>query len=366
MAQSSRGTKRIYKAFGLAWTVVTVMVAAALPTARPAGADPLSDARTLAAQLSTQLQVDGTRLDVLGQQYDVAQQRVAQLDGQIAQAQAQIAQTTEQVDVDRNALRADAVTAYMAGSTATGLESVFSAGGDTASADMEYRSVASGNLLSTMDRLHRAQNDLAAQMSSLQATQQQAQAAADAVAASRAQAQSVEQAQQEALSQANGQVKSILAAQQAAAEAAQRQAFLARQAASVSSSVGRWSGVANAPAAGGAAQAIQAAVSQLGVPYQWGGESPGQGFDCSGLTQWAWGQAGVGIPRTAAAQYDAITHVPMSDVQPGDLIFWTEGGSISHVGIYVGNGEVVHAPSTGSVVRYQAVWENGLVGAGRP
>ena len=84
------------------------------------------------------------------------------------------------------------------------------------------------------------------------------------------------------------------------------------------------------------------------MPYQWGGETPGVGFDCSGLTQWAWGQAGVGLPRTAAAQYDAITHVPLSALQPGDLVFWGDGGGISHVAMYVGGGDVVHAPSTGS------------------
>ena len=101
------------------------------------------------------------------------------------------------------------------------------------------------------------------------------------------------------------------------------------------------------------------------MPYVWGGESPGQGFDCSGLTQWSWRQAGVSLPRTAAAQYDAIPHVPLSDLQPGDLLFWGFGG-ISHVGMYVGGGDIINAPETGEVVRIEAIWNNGLVGAGRP
>ena len=63
---------------------------------------------------------------------------------------------------------------------------------------------------------------------------------------------------------------------------------------------------------------MAAAQSQLGVPYHWGGESPGVGFDCSGLTQWAWGRAGVSIPRTAQEQYDAIAHVSLASLQPGD------------------------------------------------
>jgi cell wall-associated NlpC family hydrolase len=103
------------------------------------------------------------------------------------------------------------------------------------------------------------------------------------------------------------------------------------------------------------------------VPYVWGGETPGVGFDCSGLTQWAWGQAGVGIPRTAQAQYDAITHVSLSDLEPGDLLFWNDGtSSIQHVAMYVGGGTVIQAPETGENVSYASIWNNGLVGAGRP
>jgi cell wall-associated NlpC family hydrolase len=73
----------------------------------------------------------------------------------------------------------------------------------------------------------------------------------------------------------------------------------------------------------------------------------------------------VDLPRTAAAQYGAVAHIPLSDLQPGDLVFWGYGG-IDHVGIYVGGGDVVHAPDTGTVVQVQAIWNNGLVGAGRP
>ena len=92
---------------------------------------------------------------------------------------------------------------------------------------------------------------------------------------------------------------------------------------------------------------MAAAKSQEGVPYRWGGESPGGGFDCSGLTQWAWGRAGVSLPRTAAAQYGAIAHVSLSSLEPGDLLFWGAGGGISHVGMYVGGGDVIDAPETG-------------------
>ena len=98
---------------------------------------------------------------------------------------------------------------------------------------------------------------------------------------------------------------------------------------------------ASGSSSGGGNAAVQAAESQLGVPYAWGGETPGQGFDCSGLTQWAWAQAGVSIPRTATAQYASIPHVSLSALQPGDLLFYKNldgDGIIDHVVMYVGSG----------------------------
>ncbi len=117
-----------------------------------------------------------------------------------------------------------------------------------------------------------------------------------------------------------------------------------------------------------------AAESQLGVPYAWGGESPGQGFDCSGLTQWAWAQAGVSIPRTATAQYASTSHVSLSALQPGDLLFYKNldgDGIIDHVVMYVGSGPygsttIIQAPYTGTTVSYSPIYYTDLVGAGRP
>ncbi|HVX23242.1 MAG TPA: family 43 glycosylhydrolase [Acidimicrobiales bacterium] len=120
--------------------------------------------------------------------------------------------------------------------------------------------------------------------------------------------------------------------------------------------------------------AVQAAVTQLGVPYVWGGQTPGAGFDCSGLVQWAWAQAGVHIPRTAAAQYAALPHVPLDALQPGDLLFYDNldgDGAIDHVVMYLGHGPdgpntVVQAPQTGQAVSYAPVSTSGLAGAARP
>jgi cell wall-associated NlpC family hydrolase len=101
--------------------------------------------------------------------------------------------------------------------------------------------------------------------------------------------------------------------------------------------------------------ALDWALAQVGTPYRWGGETPGVGFDCSGLVQAAYGAAGVTLPRTAQAQYDATTKLgPGDPIQPGDLLFFGSGRSdVTHVGIYVGDGEMVDAPHTGAYVRVQ-------------
>ncbi|HEY1466231.1 MAG TPA: C40 family peptidase, partial [Acidimicrobiales bacterium] len=112
--------------------------------------------------------------------------------------------------------------------------------------------------------------------------------------------------------------------------------------------------------------AVAAAESQIGVPYAWGAESPGVAFDCSGLTAWAWGQAGVSLPHFSGAQFSDSTPVPVSNLQPGDLLFYGPGGS-DHVAMYIGGGQMIEAPYTGASVWITAVRTgDGFVGAGRP
>jgi cell wall-associated NlpC family hydrolase len=95
-----------------------------------------------------------------------------------------------------------------------------------------------------------------------------------------------------------------------------------------------------------AVRAARIALRELGVPYVWGGESP-DGFDCSGLVQYAYARVGVALPRVAADQYAAGRHVALADLQIGDLVFFEHLG---HVGLYLGGGRFVHAPHTGAVV----------------
>ncbi|MEU0911708.1 NlpC/P60 family protein [Streptomyces althioticus] len=111
-------------------------------------------------------------------------------------------------------------------------------------------------------------------------------------------------------------------------------------------------GPGGAPASGRAAAAVAAARSALGRPYVWGANGP-SGFDCSGLTQWAYAQAGVALPRTSQAQRYAGRQVPLSEARPGDLVLYRSDAS--HVAMYMGNGQVIHAPYPGAPVRYDPV-----------
>jgi peptidoglycan DL-endopeptidase CwlO len=109
-----------------------------------------------------------------------------------------------------------------------------------------------------------------------------------------------------------------------------------------------------APAGFGKASAALAwAYAQLGKPYHYGGAGP-RSFDCSGLTMRAFAAAGVSLPHSAAAQQHAGRRVPLSQLQPGDLVFW--GSPAYHVGIYVGGGRIIDAPHTGTDVQIQALW----------
>lgn len=120
----------------------------------------------------------------------------------------------------------------------------------------------------------------------------------------------------------------------------------------------------NVPAVSGlAGVAIDAAMSQLGKPYRYATAGP-DSYDCSGLTHYAWAKAGVYLPRNSRAQMAATPRVPAAAAQPGDLIFYYS--PVSHVGIYLGGGQLVHAPNSGTTVKVATVRWNKVTGVGRP
>lgn len=121
----------------------------------------------------------------------------------------------------------------------------------------------------------------------------------------------------------------------------------------------------NVSGSGSAKSAIAEASKYLGRAYVWGGSNPSTGFDCSGLTQWSFKQAGVSLPRTAAQQYLATKKVSAGEAKAGDLVFFSYGSGIAHVGIYLGGGRMLDAQNNGVVVESLDWWNKYLVGYGR-
>lgn len=121
--------------------------------------------------------------------------------------------------------------------------------------------------------------------------------------------------------------------------------------------------IADLPASASARIAVQTAYEQIGKPYRWGAAGP-DSFDCSGLTMFAWRKAGVGLPHSSRAQFSATKRVARENLQPGDLVFF--GSPIHHVGIYIGNGNMINSPESGEHVGIRSMARRDYAGAGRP
>ena len=123
------------------------------------------------------------------------------------------------------------------------------------------------------------------------------------------------------------------------------------------------------PVTGVGDQAAAIAMNQVGTPYRFGGSSPA-GFDCSGLVQYSYARAGVSLPRTTRALWNNAAPVDRNRMRAGDLLFFNISGKMSHVGLYLGDGRFVHAPSSGKVVRIEDLrsdyYRRAFLRAGRP
>lgn len=189
----------------------------------------------------------------------------------------------------------------------------------------------------------------AGQQKVAQSTAQASQAAAQSAATQSANAASASQAKQQQASQASTQATAAQTQQTSTQQSSSTQT----QATTNNNNATQKSNNTNYGT--GAQAAISAAQSQIGVAYSWGGETPGVGFDCSGLTQWALAKAGVSIPRVTTAQESAGQRVSISQLQPGDLVFWGSAGSTYHVALYIGNNQYIHAPQPGQSVTIASI-----------
>ena len=386
-----------------------VSVAVMLPAApswadggsSPATAPTEASLQLQAQELAAQIQADGRQLDRMAEAYNAAVIRSGQLASQVAALQAQSAKTAAQASEARSVLREQAVLSYVVG----GAPLVGSVPGDPTQGRniaMSYAEILSGSQKRALDAYHRVMAAQAAESQQLSAAQHEVAVTLGSITADRAAATQADAARHQALAQVNGQLAVLVAQVQAQQQAAARAAALAREAASTppstakprtspppttspvsrspgspsttvappSSAQGGGNPSSGSPSSGstaqapGASKAIAYANAQLGKPYQWAGAGP-DSFDCSGLTMMAWAQAGIYVPHLAQDQYNLTQRIPLSSAIPGDLIFFGTPSNVGHVGLYIGNGQMIDAPQTGENVSIQSIYWSDLLGAGR-
>jgi cell wall-associated NlpC family hydrolase len=393
----------------LAPLVAATAAADPTPTTLPGPApnqSQINATQSQVSQIEATLTQEEQQTSVLDDKYNTAEQNLQDAQNQLQVLAASMVKAKAQVTLDKKLVASDAVAAYVYGTPATGFTSYFSSSVTMNQARNQYTDQIVGNLTIDETALQNSETRLQneevqqqsvasqAQMEATQAkslaTANEQEAAATKATLNQVQGQLAEEVAQAAIVEAQQEA----AAAAAAASAAQQQqaAAAAQAAAAVAGAVGgASSGAAATNAANGAATyvgpvggtgsgdgpqmaAVQAAVSQLGVPYVFGGEKFGVGFDCSGLVQWAWAQAGVSIPRTTETQWPALTHVSLDALEPGDLLFYYNldgDNQVDHVVMYTGSGPygadtVIQAPFTGSTVSYSPIFTEGLIGAARP
>jgi peptidoglycan DL-endopeptidase CwlO len=352
--------------------LVTVLSGTVVLATRPAFGDSITSARASAAAIEAELSATQNEMSALGQQYDAAHAKLDQINSSIATTKATINADQKQVTNDRSTLSRAAIANYVSDGSASSDNPIFANNEKTVGAATEYNQVAEGDISLAVDNLHTAENSLTAQQAQLQEQQGQAEQAVNTEQAAVNKNEQEIQAQKSALAKENGEIATLVQQQQAqqaqvAEQAAVQRVAAAQQTATLSPGL---NDAAPPPTASGGEGAVQAAESQLGVPYVWGGESPkgsaDPGFDCSGLVAWAWAQVGVDLPHYSGAQMSDSTPVPLNDLEPGDLLFYGPGGS-EHVAMYVGPGTMIEAPEAGQSVHMTGLrLGDGFVGAGRP
>ena len=348
----------------------------------PAFANPIDDKRAEAARLAQQLDAQNRQIEMLDEKYNQAVLHQADTQSALTTAEAQIQVADANLADARQRLAANAVDAYVHGGSTAIIDQLVGSSGQDMPVRKAYAETATGDEQQAVDALHAAVADLKAREATLQAAQSSAHDAVNQVGATRNATAAMVDTQQATLAQVQGQLAQLVAQQQAqlaAAQAAKAKADLAARAAAPLSEAPSNAGGHSSPHAGssgappvgppppaaaGASKAVATAEAQLGKPYQWGGAGP-DSFDCSGLTMYAWAAAGVSLAHSAATQYDETAHVPIADLQPGDLVFF--GSPPYHVGMFVGNGQMIDAPHTGANVEYDSIYWSGLLPyGGRP
>ena len=346
--------------------------------ALPAGASPQDDlrsARARAAALDAKIEAGNEEIAQLDEQFNLAQSKANAAADRIAAAKREFDATAARVTATQGRLAGRAATLYMRLGGSDPLPELNAANVNELGARAKYGEAAAARDTALLDAARVAQEDLKREEKNLERRRDAADTEARKVQAARQEVEAAVAEQQELLASVEGNIADLVhkisEEKRRADEARARAAMQAAQAAARPSgqSVGLSRGPsgtapANLPApSGAAATAVSVATQQLGKPYLYAGAGP-DSFDCSGLTMYAWGKAGVSMAHSATLQYTSFPHVPMDQLQAGDLLVF--GHPIHHVGMYVGNGTMIEAPHTGAFVRYASIYRRDYVGASRP
>ncbi|CAB4664326.1 unannotated protein [freshwater metagenome] len=342
-----------------------ILVPAVMPG--KVSADSIDQKRAQAANIADQLEKLAEQMGMLGEDYSEALQTQADLSVEIKQAQADVAAAEAELAEMRGTLYNSAVTQFMHGGRNSTLTNLFASSGGVQDALQrgQLTSIAMNQGSLTTDSLDSTAIELSKKKVVLEKKRKQAESLAEDVKSRQGAAESLSARYLELQSSVQGDLADLLREERQRRDA-QALADSQREAAGFKS---KYSSLqkkyGNIPSVSARAQtAVRAALTQLGVPYRYGQSSPGKAFDCSGLTTYAWGKAGVGLPRNSRRQYNALPKIPKQMAQAGDLIF--TGSPIHHVGIYLGNGTMVHAPQTGDVVKVGPIRWWKVVGVVRP
>lgn len=349
--------------------MATALLSVVVPVAVPGGAsaEPVDDKRRQVAALADELERMTERLDALAEDYVEAVALEEELSGEIAEAQAEVSAAEAQLAQMRGTLYLSAVTQFMHGGRNSTLTNLLASDGGLQDALQrgQLTSIALNQGSLTTDSLDATATELTKKRKVLERKRAQAESVAENVLRRQGATEELAAKFAQLKNSAQGELAVLLREEQErrerlALEEAEREANSFKN--KYSSVQAKYRNIPRVSARSQAA--IRYALSQLGTPYRYAMSSPGKGFDCSGLTAYAWGKAGVSLPRNSRRQYNALPKVPKELAQPGDLIF--NGSPIHHVGIYLGGGRMVHAPQTGDVVKVGPIRWWKVVGVVRP
>ena len=361
-AMSSPPTQRHRRRLGpVVAAVVLTAVLATLAGAGTAGADQIHQKRVEAQQAENQLNSLYAQEDAAVEAYDAAHSKLDAVNRQIRTNKVRLQIAKQNLAAARSQLSSLVIAAYKGGDPNAAMY-VLAARSFTDLVDrVDVLNRTSHDETSILHRVTVAEREVVQRRRLLRKEKVQAQKLVQKADAAKQRAAALIASQKTKIASLNSQIQQLVGerkarlAREARARAAAAAAARAAQASAPSPApapVEPTSGAPAPPANSLGEQAVQIAEGELGVPYVWGGASP-SGFDCSGLTMWVYAQLGIHLDHYTGSQWNAGPHVPEDQLAPGDLVFFEP--DIGHVGMYIGNGEFIHAPHTGTVVQISSL-----------